>query len=46
MSGQQLYALYGRANLEVNCSVDDWEELTQEDQSMWERLAELVQEEG
>lgn len=43
MTGQQLYALYERKNLEVmNCGVEQWEELERDDQIIWDAMAEAI----
>lgn len=39
--GQQLYYMYVTAQLELNnCTVDTWEQLSEEDKAVWEKVAE------
>lgn len=42
MSGEDLYQLYTRANEEQNCSVDAWSDMSDSDQLVWNRMAELL----
>jgi hypothetical protein len=43
MTGEQLYALYTRKNLEVmDCGVDEWDELEADDQAVWNAMAAAI----
>ena len=43
MTGQQLYALYERKNIEVmNCEVDKWDFLEVDDQETWNAMADAI----
>lgn len=40
MTGKDLYQLYVRFNEElINCSVDSWDELLDEDKNVWDAMA-------
>ena len=40
MTGRQLYELYTEATLRLsNCICDEWHELSEEDQYVWESMA-------
>jgi hypothetical protein len=46
MNGQELYALYEQKNHELlNCGVDQWDELSADDQSVWDAMAVAFMEE-
>lgn len=40
MSGEDLYQRYLEANAAEGCDVDVWDDLSDMDQRVWERLAE------
>lgn len=43
MNGQQLYELYERKNIEVmNCEVDSWDSLEEDDQQIWVEMADAI----
>lgn len=44
MTGEQLYALYTQANIDVGCGVDEWNDLDPLDREMWNALGAKVQE--
>jgi hypothetical protein len=39
MNGRELYRLYVEANRESNVAVDYWEDLSADDQEIWDRMA-------
>lgn len=39
MSGPELYAMYTEANLELECGVEDWDQLEDDDRESWTILA-------
>lgn len=39
MTGKQLYALYVAQHALQNCEIEAWDELTTEDQQVWEGMA-------
>ncbi len=42
MSGRQLYAFYAMLQLRNNCEVDDWFDLDDIEQRVWEDMANLL----
>lgn len=43
MNGQDLYNLYAEITLEIeNCEVDSWDDLSDDNQQTWNRLAQKV----
>lgn len=42
MSGEELYQLYIDANGEDAVTVDTWEELDSQEQTVWERIAQRL----
>lgn len=43
MTGEQLYALYVRMNEEImNCGVESWEGLEDDDQDVWNAMATAI----
>lgn len=42
MTGRGLYSIYTAANILNNVVVDKWEDLTEEEQEIWNRFADLV----
>lgn len=42
MNGERLYQLYTEANNEQHVGVDSWDDMTDEERSVWDRMAELL----
>lgn len=42
MNGKEMYSLYVAANEEQNIVVDAWDDLSDEDHTVWDRTAELA----
>lgn len=44
MTGEKLYALYVEALMELqNCACDDWYELDDSDQAVWNHIAKRIE---
>lgn len=42
MNGRQLYEFYVEANAQNNCGVDEWYDMSTDDQDMWHVFAGLI----